>query len=194
MTLVYRLLEGDVTLRFAAKVVAVLVLAGGPFAYYFTSLRQSPEELGRSSMHRRFAWAAIAGAVGLVVGGLVAAGMPSAARAEQVDTRRVEDLRAVHNAVMRFSFGDGWRDPSVPLTQVRPLPESLDAVAREAVGMKPRITDPQTGALYTYNITGQTTFRLCAAFASPRDERSSPEWNHPAGQYRYAFDGMKPRR
>ena len=31
MTLVYRLLSGDVTLRFAAKVAAVLVLAGGPF-------------------------------------------------------------------------------------------------------------------------------------------------------------------
>jgi hypothetical protein len=194
MTLVYRLLSGDVTLRFAFKVAAVLVLAGGPFLYYFASLRQSPEALGRSPLHRRFAWTSIALAVVMVIGGLVAAGMPSAVRAEQIDARRLEDLRAIHDGVMRLSFGDGWRDPAVPLIQVRALPESLDVVAREAAGVRPRIQDPLNGTRYTYDVTGKTTFRLCAGFASARDERTSPEWNHPAGYYCYELDGMTPRR
>ena len=43
------------------------------------ALRQSPEALGRSPLHQRFAWTSIALAVVMVVGGLVAAGMPVAA-------------------------------------------------------------------------------------------------------------------
>lgn len=194
MTLVYRLLAGDVTWRFAAKVATVLVLAGGPFVYYFVSLRQTPDELGRSPLHRRFAWAASAVALLLAVGGLVAAGTPSAVRAEQIDARRVEDLKTIHDAVMRLSFGDGWRDPAVPLSLTRPLPATLDEVAREAVGVRPRLADPQTGTRYTYDITGETTFRLCATFGSQRDDRTNPEWNHPAGAHCYTFDGMKPQR
>jgi hypothetical protein len=194
MTLVYQLLGGDITLRFLLKVATVLILAGGAFAYYFASLRLPPEALHRTPLHRVFGWGAAACAGAIVVAGLVAVGTPMEEREAQIDARRLEDLRAIHDAVMRISFGDGWKDPAVPVAQVRPLPPTLGAVARDAVAVRPRLTDPETDTLYAYQIAGPTTFRLCAAFKTTRDGAKDPEWNHPAGLHCYEFDGMKPRR
>lgn len=42
ITLVYNLLEGELSARFLLKVLIVLVIAGLTFTYYFLSLRSSP--------------------------------------------------------------------------------------------------------------------------------------------------------
>lgn len=194
MTLVYQLLGGEITLRFVLKVLTVLVVAGGGFVYYFVSLRMTPVDLGRSSLHRWFGWSASGLAAAIVVAGLVTVGSPAGERARQFDARRIEDLRTLHDAIMRISFGDAWKDPAVPVAQVRPLPATLGAVARDAVAVRPRLNDPASGAMYAYQPTGATTFRLCAAFGTPRDDIQSPEWNHPAGLFCYDFDGTKPSR
>ena len=42
VTLIFRLLEGELSVRFLLKVAVVLVVAGMSFSYYFLSLRSSP--------------------------------------------------------------------------------------------------------------------------------------------------------
>ena len=194
MTLVVELLGGAITMRFLLKVAALLVLAGGAFVYYLQTLRMEPDQLVRTGLHRGFAWAAGGVAAAVVAAGLMVAGSPDAGRAAEFDTRRLEDIRAIHDAVMRISFGDAWKDPSVPVTQVRPLPATLRAVARDASGVRPRLEDPESGAMYGYQVVGPSSFRLCAAFRTARDGVAQPEWNHAAGLHCYDIDGTKPRR
>lgn len=44
MTLIYNLLNGELSVRFLAKVFVVLALAGLTFTYYFLSLQRSPRD------------------------------------------------------------------------------------------------------------------------------------------------------
>jgi hypothetical protein len=44
MTLIYNLLEGELSIRFLLKVFVVLALAGLTFTYYFLSLQRSPRD------------------------------------------------------------------------------------------------------------------------------------------------------
>jgi hypothetical protein len=44
ITLIFRLLEGEISIRFLLKVTVVFVVAGITFSYYILSLRTSPAE------------------------------------------------------------------------------------------------------------------------------------------------------
>jgi hypothetical protein len=43
VTMLFRLLDGEISIRFFAKVAVVAVLAGMTFSYYFFALRSSPD-------------------------------------------------------------------------------------------------------------------------------------------------------
>lgn len=194
MTLIWSLLGGELSLRFLLKVATVLLVAGAAFVYYFVSLRMSPEELGRTAMHKGYGWAAGLASIALVIGGIAVTGSPGVERVRQLDARRVDDIRLIQREAMRLSYGPGWTDPTVPLTQVAPLPASLDDIARQAVNVRPRIADPATGQSYEYRVTGTTTFEVCATFGQARDEVRDVTWNHAAGRHCFAFDGNNPVR
>ena len=76
ITLVFRLLEGELTTRFVLKVLVVLVIAGLAFVYYFFSLRMPVDRRGTTRMHRAFAGAASAVVLFTVVWGFAVTGSP----------------------------------------------------------------------------------------------------------------------
>jgi hypothetical protein len=192
--LVSRLLEGELSLRFLLKALAVAVVAGGGFAYYFQSLRLEPEAHAATPMHRRAGIGALAGFVLLVVGGLAVAGSPGAERQRRFDERRVEDLRVIYGELLNQVVGADWREPQVAPVLRGPLPASLDDVAVRAMRQRPRVADPATGAPYEYEVTGASTFRLCATFDAARDDPNDLAWNHPAGRHCFDFDALNPVR
>jgi len=194
VTLLSSLLEGELSARFLLKVLAVLAVAGACFAYYFLSLRMTPDELRRTSLHRRFGWTTSVVASVMVVVGLVVAGSPGAERARKFDARRVEDLRMIYGEVMTISFGRTWRAPMAPLKQEQPLPASLGAIVRSAVQLRPRIADPETGKPYEYLVLGDTRFQLCGVFGQTRDEPLDVAWSHAAGRHCFVFDALSPVR
>ena len=194
ITLVSTLLEGEMSARFALKVLAVLVVAGACFVYYFLSLRMTPEQNQATRLHRYAGITATAAVLGAIVVGIVTTGSPAAARLQKFDARRVEDIRMIHAEVMNQTVGTDWRSAQVTPVMRTPLPASLDAVAQHAVRQQPRTKDPATGAPYVYDVTGASTFRVCASFDTARDEAGDIAWNHPAGRHCFAFDVLKPVR
>jgi hypothetical protein len=194
MTLVWGALSGELSARFLLKVAAVLGVAGAGFWYYFVSLRMTPDELRASRLPRRFGVGASLVGVLLVAGGLFWAGTPAGERVRQFDARRVDDLRLIYGEAMRLSFGPGWNNPAVPLVQTAPLPASLDDIARGAVGVRPRIADPESGQRYEYRVISPTRFELCAVFGQARDEVRDVAWNHPQGRHCFEFDALNPIR
>ena len=194
ITLVSTLLEGEMSARFALKVLVVLVVAGGCFAYYFLSLRMTPEQHQGTRLHRIAGVTASAAVLAAIIIGIVATGSPSAARMQKFDARRVEDIRAIHAEVMNQTVGTDWRSPQVTPAMRTPLPASLDAVAQHAVRQQPRTKDPASGASYVYDVTGTSTFNVCATFDTAREEPGDIAWNHPAGRHCFTFDVLKPVR
>jgi hypothetical protein len=191
ITLVFRLLEGEITVRFLFKVAVVFLLAGIVFTYYSRSLRRPIAEHG--GLHRTFA--AVAGAVLLpvFVYGLVLAGSPLTERQRKLDEQRVDDVRTIALAAMDYVYdGDQyrWKEEAEPQ---RDLPESLQQLAQQSERHRVPLEDPE-GEVYVYRVMDEHRFEVCATFNFPNERVrwNAPFWDHPAGRHCYTFNITNP--
>lgn len=193
ITLLFYLLEGEITVRFILKVLAVLGVAGMVFTYYFLALKTSPKDPKAASMNRAFAIAACVVAVGTVAWGMFFAGTPGGQRLVRLDERRVSDLRTIQQEVYNIAYdgADRYNNGRPHTSLPNPLPATLADVVENAEYNKPVITDPETGAEYRYEVDGNA-FRLCAVFSTVRDQDYDIFWNHPAADHCYEFDALDP--
>jgi hypothetical protein len=174
-------LRGEITSRFLAKAIAVLVISGGVFFYYFFGLKK-PEESEVRARFGRDAWMAIASAaavIGVIAVGFAHIGAPSTQRILRADQKRVQDLYQLSVEV------DGrWK------TNGNKLPQHLDEL-RGVV-----LADPLTRQAYEYRLKDGSQYELCATFsaASRRNDamRVRDVWSHPGGHHCYALDASQP--
>ena len=116
--------------------------------------------MSKRPISRAGAAATIAAAL-VVIAGLITVGSPSRARERKLDRLRVEDLSRLANLVDGF-----WMKQAA-------LPQSLDSLA--TMRLVDRVpTDPQTHLPYTYLVSGERSYRLCATFAQPSDSNAAP--------------------
>lgn len=186
VTFVGYLLNGEISVRFIAKVVVVLLLAGGVFWFYLRSLQPGDEGRGaRLRRHGRVGAMAAAGWVVLTLGLAFARfGSPATQRLAASDDRRSEDLGAI--AVM---IQNRWKAASVR-GEAPALPSSLKEWPESA---SLRLGDPISGQPYGYSVVGGARYQLCAEFRSdttqlPTPQRRSRFRAHPAGNYCFVID------
>lgn len=192
ITLLFALLQGDLTTTFLLKVLAVFFLTGLPFMYYFLTLKMMPEEFKKTSLHRSGFIASVVVVLASIVWGFVTVGGPGTARLEQLDQSRVNDLQMIQNQIYDYVYGNARYNAPVKYSVLpAPLPRDLMAVASSATQQKIRITDPSTGTPYRYVIKG-TNFSLCATFDLVSDQNYNIFWNHPAGEKCFEFDALDP--
>ena len=139
--------------------------------------------MSQSNFDRSFALIAIiAVAIGIVAGFWVL-GTPNRQRLIAADRKRIQDLRSI---VWRlYEDAEKARDRGQPVA----LPESLEG--------RDRTTDPITKLAYEYHRLSETTYELCAEFATdsstyplspaPRDGQEK-DWQHPQGRHCFEFD------
>lgn len=151
VAIVRNYLEGELTLRFLLKVVAVFFIAGSVFQYYRNELKDVIETVKyRMGVFPKVLIVLVAAAV---VTGFWVAGSPQSQRALRLDERRISDLQNIQWQVISY-----WQ-----LKQA--LPKNLDALTNEISGFTaPR--DPQTGESYEYQAIGPLSFQLCADFTT----------------------------
>ncbi len=191
ITLLFYLLNGELSTRFLLKVSSILVLSGLPFIYYFNVLRMDAEHYAGSSMHRKFLGISIVITGAAVLYGILLAGTPMQGRAERFDEQRLGDLRSIQNEILTQVYG--LNKPVVtpaPVRLPKPLPDTLEDVVANAQYEKVRIVDPETGESYRYNRTGMSTYQLCASFALTRNLDYDVFWNHDAGLACFKFDAL----
>ncbi len=151
ITLVNYFLDGELTLRFVLKVLAVLLVVGLVFAYYLWDLRK--DGAPKSKMPK---WAAATSAFVVcvtIVGGFFIAGTPSEQRQVRLDEERVNDLTDIQNEVINY-----W-------VQKRELPETLTGLDSDLTGFHaPK--DPSSENDYEYSVKDDYLFELCATFGT----------------------------
>lgn len=185
ITLVFALLEGELTTRFLLKVLVVFVFAGLTFLYYFLALKLEPRDKRYSLLQKRFlSIASIFAMVGLVCGGVLA-GSPLSQRERKFDERRLEDFRTIKNEIRNYVY-DGF--PQKGDRPKRAVPETLSDVSAIARYERIDTIDPETGEPYTYTVESDTVYELCATFGAERDERYDIFWNHNAGYHCFTMD------
>ena len=189
VTLLFYLLEGELSGRFLLKVAIVSAVAGLTFVYYLATVRMPARVLSSSGLHRGIGLGATAVALVAIVWGAVLVGSPGSERLRKLDERRLADLQQIEWALDRLCLGPGRERPDGPPTAlVVPLPSTLAELETAAVERRPRILDPATGAPYGYRVTGPSSYELCGEFDRPRNENDDPKWNHGVGRHCVTLD------
>lgn len=181
VALINTFLGGELTARFVLKVLAVLFVSGAIFGYYRYEVKEEIKKLTKHS--KKIIWA-----TSLVVGITVAAGFwtagsPFEQRMIRFDNQRVNDLSSIQSRVISY-----WQSKDA-------LPENLSDLEDDLRGFSAPV-DPETNESYTYQVLGDLTFELCAAFNINSEEtRETPylepypsirgennSWSHTEGE------------
>ena len=161
----FKLLQGELSMRFVLEALTILLTAGGIFGFYFLERKkiQFQADIPRYTFIM-FGWATMVFVVLGVILGFVVAGSPQTERMRGFDTQRSEDLRSLANCVSSFA-----------MTQ-KTLPETLVELSKSTQYSycSSNTIDPETALPYAYNVISpllkgtavpQASFELCADFS-----------------------------
>jgi hypothetical protein len=185
ITVLYYFLDGQIlTLGFIIKVLAVFIVAGSVFKYYFFTLRQ--DLWPKSMVHNTTLWTGwvIFLALLSIISGFLIIGSPRTQRLTRYDEMKVSDLQSIQYQIINY-----WQ-------QKAKLPQDLQDIS-DPLSNFFIPTDPETGTAYEYQKVTATEFKLCAEFNKDTKGQASmvsptlmkglsENWQHSAG--RYCFD------
>src|SRR3989338_6061350 len=163
ITLIFNFLQGELSLRFFLKIIAVGVVAAVIFWYYLSELR------GRAGFSAKyFAYPVSAAVLLAVIAGFFVVGSPQEERVFRFDEQRVYDLQMIQGQLVSF-----WQTKEK-------LPQNLSELSDPISGfVAPK--DPESGQDYAYKKTGNLSFKLCANFSRPSREPGTPGAKPAAG-------------
>lgn len=151
VTVIYMFLDGqELAAGFLLKVLALLVIAGGVFMYYFREIRNVITEGERNTWRI----AAVLLVIGSIMLGFMVIGSPASQRERRQDMQRASDLQGIQWQVVNY-----WQQKEV-------LPTTLSELEDPISGFRVP-TDPQTKTAYEYTRTGELSFEICATFSKP---------------------------
>ena len=161
--LINTFLGGEITARFAFKVLAVLIVAGTVFAYYLYDLKKDVGQ--KSNKMKLLAWVVSFAVLASIVGGFFIMGSPFTLRMKRFDERRVNDLQNIQYQIVNFYQRKGS------------LPNSLDELKDPIAGFNIPL-DPDSAASYGYKKISDSpvgeaglSFKLCADFSLASDSQ-----------------------
>lgn len=177
---VYTFLNGEMTIRFALKSLAILVVVGNASYYYILDAQNYWQNKERESVTIGFAALGVVAA--FIVFGFSNIDTPSVAREVRIDQEQVYDLQDMQ-----------WRIEAYH-QETNSFPGSIEMVYEDV----PTPTAPEGRAAYRFQPTGADTYQLCATFsqATPSSERNmgkmmaigqetymeNQNWEHGAGE------------
>lgn len=160
ISLVYRFLNGELTIRFLLKVLIVLFLALSVFMYYGWNLKKEITASKHPKM-KLFVKGVLVFAGAVIIFGFFIAGSPKAERMTRFDEKRTENLQSIQSSIISY-----WQDKNA-------LPQNLEDLRDDIRGYIPP-KDPETEGAYQYRVTGDLSFELCADFnLSSKDSKYS---------------------
>lgn len=151
ITLLTSFLGGEeLTTAFLLKVLLVFLFAAGVFMHFIADLKgywsKFPSRRGYVGI------GVIVLALATIASGFLIVGTPQQARQARFDDQRVQNLQIIQYRVI-----DYWNFKRV-------LPATLAEVNDPLNDAPLPLYDGQTGAPYTYAVTGKLSFKLCAVF------------------------------
>jgi len=151
ISVVFNLLNGELTIKFFLKILAILITTGAVFGFYLWDVRQ--EAHPKKGVVRSFVYAVSVIVLAAIIAGIFVVGSPKEERTRRLDETRVNDLRSLQDSILVY-----W-------TETGMLPETFEAIDDRGIFIS-STKDPETEATYEYAVTDENTFQLCAQFKS----------------------------
>jgi hypothetical protein len=159
ITLVYNLLMGETTLRFIIKALIVLVIAASIFYYYLTDIKDlNTGADSKSVLPKMYFISAAVLILASIITGFFFIESPAQRRLRSEDQTRINNLQNIDYSIISFAASN---DDTLPtdLTQI----QTVDGMT----------LDPVTKEPFTYRVTGEKTYELCATFASSNKDANT---------------------
>jgi len=174
IALIINFLEGDIAARFLLKVLAVFVIAGSIFEYYFWDMRRSGI-VGKKYKQSRIVFQAAIAVVSIIfISGFFIIDSPTVSRQKKIDQQIINDLQNVDSSIIGYFNKTGN------------LPENLSQLKNTEFSLPVR-----NESAIEYNKTGEKTFELCAIFMLSNLEGNNidyenefflKDWQHDSGR------------
>ncbi len=147
----YSFLSGmEITTSILLKALVVLMVAAIGFMHFLADLLGYWEKF--PTRNRMVAMATGLLVVFTIVAGFFIVGTPGQARLYRLDTQKINDLTNIQYQIVNY-----WQ-------QKEKLPVSLEDLIEPLRGSSDIPLDKQSGQPYTYVVTSNLTFKLCATF------------------------------
>ena len=174
VTILKFFLDGEITIRFILKAVALLVVVGISFGYYLLDVKGH----FASKEQQSFMFGGVATL--LVIAGLIFGFMnietPSEVREMKLDQQQVTDLQEIQWAIEHYYA----INQTLPTTIAEVFDDTKPPQENDV-----RIPQAPTGReAYQYFVTSDTTYQLCATFVAPNSNAGRP-YTYPAGEQNY---------
>ena len=168
-------LEGDMTLRFILKALAVLLVVGGAFYYYVMDVRGY--WLSHEKESKMIGLGVLLIVLVSIVVGIMNIETPDEVRLQKIDNEIVGDLQD-----MQWRIEDFYRSSG-----------SLPTSITELYGPFPAPTAPEGLSDYSYEVVSEKEYKMCAEFNRASTEGSESmarpvfeknyNWEHQAGTW-----------
>ncbi len=136
-------------------------------------------------IHVMFSAASSVVVVVAVVWGFALVGSPRTTRLQRFDQQRLNDLQTIFREIQSLC-----RDPDMKDELKRPVPATLEELAKLARHERINLSDPETGQRYGYTVKDGTTYELSATFSLERESDVEVFWNHPSGEHFFTVDTL----
>lgn len=157
VTLFNTFLGGEISIRFALKVLVVLVVA--LWVFFHTYLDRKGYWI-RNLKHAMYESVLVSAVVAVaIIAGFFIIGTPGHVRQLKLDDERVSDLMSIQSQVTYY------------YQQKQKLPQALSDLEDPLSGYSVP-ADPETKASYRYETTGPLSFKLCASFKVPAEDQT----------------------
>lgn len=119
-----------------------------------------------------------------IVTGFWLLGSPGQQRLISLDNKRLEDLSGIASALSgQYTAGGS--------SEAKPLPEKLP----ETLPAPSNLKDPESNQPYEYRRLSDSTYELCANFATDSSEQDdsswlAQSWPHPAGRHCFKIEKL----
>lgn len=168
IALIYNFLQGELTIRFALKILTILLISVAVFVYYRKILRPD-EESGKSFAIFILPKIVITVVFASIIAGIIIAGLPQDQRLVRLDEKRISDLSMIDSQIDNYYSNN------------RKLPNSLLQLETELnINLQ---TDPVTKTTYEYIKESDLTFQLCAVFQTSSQGTLAENTSIPISQF-----------
>lgn len=150
ITVIFKFLDGELSIRFYLKVLIIFIVSGGIFWYYLWNLKRKIQNKS-NIINKSLVFISSAIILASIISGFFIVGSPAHQRSIKFDAQRINDLQITQSRII-----DYWINKNN-------LPENLNALTDNIGGFNP-LSDPKTKNFYEYNILSNISFELCALF------------------------------
>ncbi|MFZ3031428.1 MAG: DUF5671 domain-containing protein [Candidatus Moraniibacteriota bacterium] len=173
ITVVFTMLQGEITVRFFLKALVILAIAGAIFGFYYLERRkiQYHVDITRSTFQYFGRGMMVFVVIGIVLGFFVG-GSPSTQRERALDQTRANNLSSLASCVEQYAENLGALP--VALSDLRQSSQYSYCATM--------LQDPETAVAYGYRVVTPSRiegagrvgeFELCATFSRATDEKMS---------------------